>query len=137
MIVTLIIVCVWSQWNRKNGPNGFKGNVVFDFVVSNGPNKASDHELMLWLEWESGPEGIGPIGTGMPTRRIHDLYGQSWTLYQDINKSINVPVRTLLPDNQYNGEFSGDMKLWLLKLVEAGIFRDDAYLWTANMGFVF
>ncbi|KAG0144400.1 hypothetical protein CROQUDRAFT_108541 [Cronartium quercuum f. sp. fusiforme G11] len=119
------------SWTRQNGPTGFKGNVAFDFVVSNGPDKKSDHELMLWLQWEGNQM---PIGTGEATLKIHNLYGQSWTLYQGINKNTGVPVRSLLPDNQYKDHFSGDMKLWLLKLVEAGIFRDGAYLWTANMG---
>lgn len=119
------------KWSRRNGKAGFKGNVCFDFVVSNGPNKQSDHELMLWLEWEGGQ---GPIGTGQPVKRIKNLYGQDWTLYQGMNTDINVPVRSLIPDTPYKNYFAGDMKKWLMKLVEAGIFRDDAYLFTANLG---
>ncbi|KAH9814447.1 concanavalin A-like lectin/glucanase domain-containing protein [Melampsora americana] len=118
-------------WSRQTGKAGFKGNACYDFVVSNGPNKRSDHELMLWLQWEGGQL---PIGTGAKTMRIKNLYGQDWTLYQGINKDINVQVRSLLPDRQYKNSFKGDMKDWLMKLVEAGIFRADAYLWTANLG---
>ncbi|EGG04673.1 family 12 glycoside hydrolase [Melampsora larici-populina 98AG31] len=119
------------KWSRRNRKAGFKGNVCFDFVVSNGPNKKSDHELMLWLEWEGGQ---GPIGTGDATMRIKNLYGQDWTLYQGMNTDINVPVRSLVPDTPYKNFFAGDMKDWLMKLVEAKIFRDDAYLFTANLG---
>lgn len=89
---------------------------------------------MLWLEWVGGQ---GPIGTGQATKRILNLYGQDWTLYEGINEDIHVTVRSLLPDKQYNGQFKGDMKEWLMKLVEAGIFRDDAYLIIANLGSAF
>lgn len=89
---------------------------------------------MLWLEWEGGQ---GPIGTGQPVTRIHNLYGQDWTLYEGMNTDINVKVRSLIPDRQYTEQhFSGDMKDWLLKLVEAGRFSADAYLVTANLGYV-
>lgn len=118
-------------WSRQHGKSGFKGNVCYDFVISNGPNKRSDHELMLWLEWEGGQL---PIGAGGKTIRIRNLYGQDWTLYQGMNTDIGVPVRSLIPDRQYKNSFHGDMKDWLMKLVEARIFREDAYLWTANLG---
>ncbi|KAH9814446.1 family 12 glycoside hydrolase [Melampsora americana] len=118
-------------WSRQRGKSGFKGNVCYDLIISNGPNKRSDHELMLWLKWEGGQL---PIGAGDKTIRIKNLYGQDWTLYQGINKDINVPVRSLLPDRQYKNSFRGDMKDWLMKLVEASIFREDAYIWTANLG---
>lgn len=122
------------QWHRVNGAAGFKGNACYDFVISHRPNKAPDHELMLWLQWEGGQK---PIGTGKPVVRIDNLYGQSWTLYEGINQDIGVNVKSLLPDRQYtNGFFQGDMKLWLNKLVEARKFPATAYISAANLGSV-
>ncbi|KAG0148539.1 hypothetical protein CROQUDRAFT_75392 [Cronartium quercuum f. sp. fusiforme G11] len=119
-------------WQRTNYRSKFKGNVCYDFVISDINNKAADHELMLWLEWEGNQM---PIGTGRPTRRIHDLYGQNWTVYQGTNTDINVQVTSILPDKQYtNRYFEGDMKLWLNKLIELRIFKEDGYISAANMG---
>lgn len=113
------------------------GNVCFDFITS--PTKgdstsSSAQELMLWLRYEGGQLPIG-YADG-PVATISGLYNKTWTLYQGTNEDSGITVNSLLVDeaNQYYGSFDGDVKDWLLKLVDQGLFGQDVYVNVGNAG---
>lgn len=70
---------------------------------------------MLWIQYQGGQLPIG-YGKG-PTHTIPNLYGTSWKVYRDKNLDTGIMVTSMLPDKQFNGQFTGDMKDWLLALV--------------------
>ncbi|PYH68533.1 concanavalin A-like lectin/glucanase [Aspergillus vadensis CBS 113365] len=121
-------------WSRTNS-TAFKGNVCFDFITS--PTKGdststSAHELMLWLQYEGGQLPIGWTNGAVAT--IDNLFGTSWKLYEDVNEDSGVTVSSLLPDTQFEGSFEGDLKEWLLELVQLGKFTKEAYVNVGNGG---
>lgn len=88
-------------------------------------------EHMLWLQYEGGQL---PIGWGTPVATIDSLFGTSWKLYSGENTGTGITVRSLLPDTQFTGTSSGDLKDWMEALVSVGAFTDSTYLNVGNAG---
>lgn len=89
---------------------------------------------MLWLQYEGGQLPIG--WTNGPAATIDNLFGTSWTLYEDVNTDTGITVSTLMPTKQFEGSFSGDLKDWLLALANLGIFTESTYVNVGNAGYV-
>ena len=89
---------------------------------------------MLWLRYEGGQLPIG-YANG-PVATISGLYNKTWTLYQGTNEDSGITVSSLLVDeaDQYYGSFDGDVKDWLLKLVDQRLFGQAAYVNVGNAG---
>ncbi|KAF2029771.1 concanavalin A-like lectin/glucanase [Setomelanomma holmii] len=122
------------DWTRTN-TTAYKGNICFDFMTSDtkGDSTSSKaQELMLWLNYVGGQLPIG--WTAGPKATIADLYGTSWKLYQGVNEDTGITVSSLLPDKQFTGTFSGDIKEWLEALVKIGVFTDSTYVNVGNAG---
>lgn len=122
------------DWTRTN-TTAYKGNICFDFMTSDtkGDSTSSNaQELMLWLEYTGGQLPIGWVEG--PVATINDLYGTSWKLYQGKNEDTGITVSSLLPDKQFTGTFSGDIKEWLQALVKVGVFTDNTYVNVGNAG---
>lgn len=122
------------DWTRTN-TTAFKGNICFDFMTSDtkgDSTSTSAQELMLWLEYTGGQL---PIGWGDGAKATaSSLYGTSWKLYQGVNEDTGITVSSLLPDMQFDGTFSGDIKDWLMTLVEAGVLKESTYVNVGNAG---
>ena len=122
------------DWTRTN-TTAFKGNVCFDFMTSDtkgDSTSSSAHELMLWLQYEGGQLPIGwPAGA---VATIDNLYGTSWKLYEGKNDDTGITVHSLVPETQFKGTFSGDIKDWLKALVSHGTFTDSTYVNVGNAG---
>ncbi|KAJ4992437.1 family 12 glycoside hydrolase [Stagonosporopsis vannaccii] len=122
------------DWTRTN-TTAYKGNICFDFMTSDTKGDSTSsaaQELMLWLEYTGGQLPIGwPAG---PKATINDLYGTSWKLYQGKNEDTGITVSSLLPDKQFSGKFSGDIKEWLEALVKVGVFKESTYVNVGNAG---
>ncbi|RDW59783.1 hypothetical protein BP6252_12870 [Coleophoma cylindrospora] len=121
------------NWTRTNTTT-FKGNICYDFMTNDvsGDSTSSDsQELMLWLQYEGGQL---PIGWGTPTATIDSLFGTSWKLYQGVNTDTGITVSSLLPDTQFDGSFEGDLKDWLLALVNLNVFAATTYVNVGNAG---
>ncbi|KAL0256237.1 hypothetical protein SLS55_008629 [Diplodia seriata] len=122
------------EWTRTN-TTAYKGNVCYDFMTSDtkGDSTSSNaQELMLWLQYEGGQLPIGWADGAVAT--IDSLYGTSWKLYQGKNTDTGITVSSLLPDTQFTGSFSGDIKDWLSALVTQGVFTDSTYVNVGNAG---
>ncbi|KAF4542113.1 Family 12 glycoside hydrolase protein [Lasiodiplodia theobromae] len=122
------------EWTRTN-TTAYKGNVCYDFMTSDtkGDSTSSNaQELMLWLQYEGGQLPIGWTDGAVAT--IDNLYGTSWKLYQGKNEDTGITVSSLLPDTQFTGSFSGDIKDWLLALVKQGVFTESTYVNVGNAG---
>lgn len=122
------------KWTRTN-TTAFKGNVCFDFMTSDTKGdststKAQEH--MLWLQYEGGQLPIG--WANGPTATIGSLFGTSWKLYEDVNTDTGITVRSLLPDKQFEGTFTGDLKEWLEALAKLGRFTNSTYVNVGNAG---
>lgn len=89
-------------------------------------------ELMLWLNYTGGQLPIGWVAG--PKATISSLYGTSWKLYQGVNADTGITVSSLLPDKQFTGTFTGDIKDWLLALVKVGVFSESTYVNVGNAG---
>lgn len=87
---------------------------------------------MLWLDYTGGQLPIGWVGG--PTATIADLYGVSWKLYQGVNEDTGITVSSLLPDTLFTGTFEGDVKEWLMALVELGVFDETVFVNVGNAG---
>ncbi|CAK3774461.1 glycoside hydrolase family 12 [Lecanosticta acicola] len=123
-------------WSKSN-TTAYKGNVCFDFMTS--PTKgdstsSSAQELMLWLQYVGGQVPIG-YSDG-PVATITGLYNKTWKLYQGKNDSTGITVSSLVvdEDDQYDGSFEGDIKQWLLKMVDQGLFDNSVYVNVGNAG---
>jgi xyloglucan-specific endo-beta-1,4-glucanase len=88
-------------------------------------------ELMLWLQYEGGQL---PIGWGNATATIDSLFGTSWKLYEGLNENTGITVRSLLPEVQFDGSFTGDLKDWLEAMVTLGRFKNSTYVNVGNAG---
>jgi xyloglucan-specific endo-beta-1,4-glucanase len=122
------------DWTRTN-TTAYKGNICFDFMTSDtkgDSTSTNSQELMLWLEYTGGQLPIG--WTDGPKATISGLYGTSWNLYQGKNDDTGITVSSLLPDKQFTGNFSGDIKEWLEALVKIGVFTDSTYVNVGNAG---
>ena len=122
------------DWTRTN-TTAYKGNICFDFMTSDTKGDSTSNqaqELMLWLEYTGGQLPIGWTAGAKAT--VASLYGTSWKLYQGVNEDTGITVSSLLPDKQFTGTFSGDIKDWLQALVELGLFKDTTYVNVGNAG---
>lgn len=125
------------HWIRDNQTQ-YEGNVVFDFMTSDtkgDSTSTSAQELMLWLRYEGGQVPIG-YSSG-PVATINGLYGKDgWRLYQGKNTATGITVSSLVvpSDNQYYGNFDGDVKDWLSAMSEQGIFSTSTYVNVGNAG---
>ncbi|KAF2138377.1 glycoside hydrolase family 12 protein [Aplosporella prunicola CBS 121167] len=122
------------DWTRTN-TTAYKGNIVYDFMTNDkkGDSTSSDsQELMLWINWAGGQLPIG--WAAGPVATITNLYGTSWKLYQGKNDDTGITVSTMMPDTQFEGSFSGDIKDWLLALVKQGVFTENTYVNVGNAG---
>ncbi|KAI9926621.1 hypothetical protein ASPWEDRAFT_119134 [Aspergillus wentii DTO 134E9] len=122
------------DWTRTN-TTAFKGNICFDFIVNDikgDSTSSSSNELMLWLQYEGGQLPIG--WANGPIATIDNLFGTSWKLYEDTNTDSGVTVSSLLPDTQFEGTFSGDLKNWLVALTNVGKFTNETYVNIGNAG---
>ncbi|KAK3700320.1 hypothetical protein LTR37_016024 [Vermiconidia calcicola] len=124
------------RWKPDNQTE-YKGNVVFDFMTSDtrgDSTSSSAQELMLWLRYEGGQIPIG-YNEG-PVATINNLYGRTWKLYQGLNTDTGITFSSLLvdPDDQFHGWFKGDIKDWLLAMVDQGLFTASTYVNVGNAG---
>lgn len=123
------------HWIRTN-TTAYKGNVVYDFMTSETKGDSTSgnaQELMLWLRYEGGQL---PIGYADGVVATITLYGKQWKLYQGKNEDTGITVSSLLVDqaDQYIGNFSGDLRLWLEAMAKQGIFSDSTYVNVGNAG---
>lgn len=58
------------------------------------------------------------------------------SLYQGVNTDTGITVSSLLVDqaDQYYGYFAGDIKDWLLAMVDQGLFTKSTYVNVGNAG---
>ncbi|KAI5207382.1 endoglucanase-1 precursor [Aureobasidium subglaciale] len=122
------------DWTRANS-TAFKGNVCYDFMTSDtkGDSTSSNaQELMLWLQYEGGQLPIGWTDGAKAT--IDNLFGTSWKLYEGKNDDTGITVHTMMPEKQFLGSFTGDLKDWLEALVQHGTFDDSTYVNVGNAG---
>ena len=103
--------------------------------IKGDSTSSSTHELMLWLQYEGGQLPIGWTNGAVAT--IDDLFGTSWTLYEDVNTDTGITVTTLIPEKQFEGSFSGDLKDWLLAIANEGRFTTSTYVNVGNAGYIF
>jgi len=114
------------------------GNVAFDFMTSDtkGDSTSSNaQELMIWLRYEGGQLPIGWVDG--PVATIDGLFEKDgWKLYQGKNEDTGITVSSLLVDidNQFRGEFQGDLRDWLVAISKQGVFSEDTYVNVGNGG---
>lgn len=119
-------------------PTTYSGNVVYDFMTSDtkaDSTSSSAQELMLWVAYEGGQVPIGWADGAVAT--IDGLYNKDgWQLYQGLNTDTGIVVSSLLvpEDDQFDGEFSGDIKDWLVALADQGVFSTSTYVNVGNAG---
>ena len=94
----------------------------------------SAQELMLWLQYEGGQLPIGWSNGAVAT--VPSLFGTSWKLYEGKNDDTGITVHSMLPDQQFDGGFEGDLKDWLEALVSLKRFADTTYVNVGNAGYV-
>jgi xyloglucan-specific endo-beta-1,4-glucanase len=114
------------------------GNVAFDFMTSDtkgDSTSSSAQELMIWLRYEGGQLPIrwvdGPVVT------IDGLFEKDgWKLYQGKNEDTGITVSSLLVDidNQFRGDFQGNLRDWLVAISKQGVFSEDTYVNVGNGG---
>ncbi|KAL8811993.1 MAG: hypothetical protein Q9223_004464 [Gallowayella weberi] len=92
----------------------------------------SAQEIMIWLEWEGGQLPIG--WDSKPKSTINNLFGTSWKVYEDVNTGNGMTVHSMLPDTQYSGSFTGDLKDAFEALVRLGRFSSETYVNVGNAG---
>lgn len=96
---------------------------------------SSAQELMLWVAYEGGQVPIG-YSSG-PVATIDGLYNKDgWQLYQGKNTDTGITVSSLLvpEDDQFQGNFEGDIKDWLSALAKQGVFSTSTYVNVGNAG---
>ena len=111
------------------------GIVCFDFMTSNtkgDPTSTYAQELMLWLQSEGDQLPIG--WTSGAVASIESLFGTSWNLYEGVNDSTGITVYSMLPDKQFEGTFTSDLKDWLEALIKLGRFSNLTYINVGNAG---
>jgi len=89
---------------------------------------------MLWLQYEGGQLPIGWAAGAKAT--ITNLFGTSWKLYEGKNDDTGITVHTMMPEKQFEGSFTGDLKLWLEALVQHGTFKESTFVNVGNAGYV-
>ncbi|KAI1424472.1 glycoside hydrolase family 12 protein [Xylaria sp. FL1777] len=123
----------YYKWDRTNTTE-FRGSNLFDFIVAptaGDTTSTSTSEFMLWIRnWGNQV----PIGYSRGPVATFDLFGASWKLYEGKNPASGVTVRSMLVDENYDGEFQGDLKEWLGAMVEKGYISDSDYVTVGNAG---
>ncbi|KAI0422820.1 glycoside hydrolase family 12 protein [Xylaria grammica] len=123
----------YYQWDRTNTTE-FKGSNVFDFITApteGDTSSTATSEFMLWIRnWGNQV----PIGYSRGPVATFKLFGVSWKLYEGKNPGSGVTVRSMLVDENYDGEFQGDLKDWLDAMVQKGYISDNDYVTVGNAG---
>ncbi|CAJ2499938.1 Uu.00g027910.m01.CDS01 [Anthostomella pinea] len=125
------------NWSVDNS-TAYKGNVVYDFMTSDTQGDSTSsaaQELMLWLHYEGGQTPLGYNDGVVAT--IDNLYGKDgWQLYQGLNTGTGIMVSSLLAPaaDQFDGVFEGNVRDWLLALVDQGLFAETTYVNVGNAG---
>lgn len=107
---------------------------MFDFITAptqGDTTSTATSEFMLWIRnWGNQI----PIGYSRGPVATFDLFGASWKLYEGQNPASGVTVRSMLVDENYDGEFQGDLKEWLGAMVQKGYISDNDYVTVGNAG---
>ncbi|KAI1827841.1 glycoside hydrolase family 12 protein [Xylaria intraflava] len=123
----------YFQWNHTNTTE-FRGSNLYDFVVAPTPGDTTStktSEFMLWIRnWGDQV----PIGYASGPVAKLNLFGSSWSLYEGRNPGSGVTVRSMLADQNYDGEFRGDLKDWLDAMVQRGYVSAGDYVTAGNAG---
>ncbi|KAI0203538.1 glycoside hydrolase family 12 protein [Astrocystis sublimbata] len=123
----------YYKWDRKI-TSDFRGSNLFDFVTAPTPHdftSTATSEFMLWIRnWGNQV----PIGYSRGPVATLDMFGASWKLYEGKNPASGVTVRSMLVDENYEGEFRGDLKEWLDYMVKKGYISDNDYVNVGNAG---
>ncbi|KAI0159577.1 glycoside hydrolase family 12 protein [Xylariaceae sp. FL1272] len=123
----------YYSWNRTI-ESDFRGSNIFDFVIAptagDGTSTATS-EFMLFLKVWGGQI---PIGYSRGPVATLNLYGTTWKLYEGVNPGSGVTVRSAIADNQFEGEFEGDLKEWLDEMVTLGYIEDTQFVNVGNGG---
>ncbi|KAH8778595.1 concanavalin A-like lectin/glucanase domain-containing protein [Diaporthe sp. PMI_573] len=127
-------------WSRTN-TSDFRGNVCLDLVLAPEEHdwtSAATKEFQMWLHWQGDQQ---PLAWYNGTKATFNLWGQSWDMYQGVNYNLaggeGVELTTILPTNGdlgTSGSWSGDLKDWLVEMVNQGVVTNDYYVNVANAG---
>lgn len=107
---------------------------MFDFITaptSGDTSSTATSEFMLWIRIWGNQVPIGYVDGPVATL---DLFGASWKLYEGKNPGSGVTVRSMLVDENFDGEFQGDLKLWLDAMAQKGYISDSDYVTVGNAG---
>lgn len=91
----------------------------------------------MWLHWQGDQQ---PLAWANGTKATFELWNQSWEMYQGVNYNLaggeGVELTTILPHEDYgeSGAWSGDVKDWLMEMVNQGIVTPDDYVNVGNAG---
>ncbi|KAI8630102.1 glycoside hydrolase family 12 protein [Xylariaceae sp. FL1651] len=121
------------KWSRTV-QSDFRGANIFDFITaptSGDGTSTATSEFMLFLQIWGGQV---PIGWAQGPVATLEMYGTSWKLYEGVNPGSGVTVRSMLPDVEYEGEFSGDLKEWLDAMASRGYINISDYVNVGNSG---
>ncbi|RYC65811.1 hypothetical protein CHU98_g360 [Xylaria longipes] len=123
----------YYKWDRTNTTE-FRGSNLFDFIVAptaGDSTSTATSEFMLWIRnWGNQI----PIGYSRGPVATFNMFGASWKLYEGKNPGNGVTVRSMLVDENYKGEFQGDLKEWLGAMVQKGYISDNDYVTVGNAG---
>ncbi|KAI1149535.1 glycoside hydrolase family 12 protein [Nemania diffusa] len=123
----------YYKWDRTNTTE-FRGSNLFDFITAPTPDDTTStatSEFMLWIRnWGNQV----PIGYSRGPVATFELFGAGWKLYEGKNPGSGVTVRSMLVDENYDGEFEGDLKAWLDAMVQKGYISDSDYVTVGNAG---
>ncbi|POS80184.1 xyloglucan-specific endo-beta-1,4-glucanase A [Diaporthe helianthi] len=127
-------------WSRTN-TSDFRGNVCLDLVLAPEAHdwtSAATKEFQMWLHWQGDQQ---PLAWYDGTKATFNLWGQSWDMYQGVNYNLaggeGVELTTILPtagNMGASGTWSGDLKDWLVEMVNQGVVTNDYYVNVANAG---
>lgn len=85
--------------------------------IKNEGQTVNTHEFMLFLKTWGGQV---PIGYADGPVQTLDMYGTTWKVYAGKNEAYDMSVWSMIPDTPFEGEFSGDLKVWLDAMIESG-----------------
>lgn len=108
--------------------------MIFDFITAavQGDGESPDsHEFMLFLKIWGGQI---PIGYADGPVETFDMYGTTWRLYEGLNETNGVTVRSMIPDTAFEGEFTGDLKIWLDAMAASGYISSSEFVNVGNCG---
>lgn len=99
--------------------------------VEGAGEEPGSHEFMLFLKIWGGQV---PIGYGDGPVDTFDMYGTTWKLYEGENEGSGQMVRSMIPETPFEGEFMGDLKVWLDTMSENGYAASDEFVNIGNGG---